>query len=95
MLRLKQSIANKELRGSAINTDLRAATVDDLLNMPNVLMYFIKTTAELGCEGRNANFLVFFSKVCQFNGKGISVNQETLYKFLNLRELRAFYNALL
>jgi hypothetical protein len=49
------------------------------------MMYFIKV-AENSIDTKNINFLKFFRALCKYKDKGISVNQEMLYKFLTTRK---------
>ncbi|EGR27977.1 MIR domain protein [Ichthyophthirius multifiliis] len=52
----------------------------------NILLYFINSVLQLGSQNRNPNFLYFFRSICKFKGKGISVNQEIIYKFLQQKQ---------
>lgn len=47
----------------------------------NLLLYY-KELTEQAKEERNIQYLYFYRSICQFEGKGITVNQEMLFKFL-------------
>ena len=52
------------------------------LQIKNVMLFFIRICEELGPFNRNPKFLNFFREMCKFDDKGVSVNQELLFKFI-------------
>ena len=56
------------------------------MKIDNILIYFVNLVRDFkNGENRksfNPNFLKFFRTICSFQKKGVSVNQETLYKFI-------------
>ncbi|KRX06791.1 MIR motif [Pseudocohnilembus persalinus] len=51
----------------------------------NLIIFFMKLIESNGYRKRDRNLMRFFRTICNFNGKGLSVNQEQIYRMLQSR----------
>jgi hypothetical protein len=54
------------------------------LKKKNILIFFISLIEEMGPKQRSVKNLQFIRKICQFEGRGLSINQETIFKLIKL-----------
>ncbi|KAL4438749.1 hypothetical protein ABPG74_013422 [Tetrahymena malaccensis] len=66
----------------AIKQNENVQSVEETLKLDNILVFFVNLARD-SLDKRNPNILKFFRTICSYKGKGVSVNQEIMYKFLD------------
>ncbi|EWS73528.1 inositol-triphosphate type 1 protein (macronuclear) [Tetrahymena thermophila SB210] len=65
-----------------IKQNENAQSVEETLKLDNILVFFVNLARD-SLDKRNPNILKFFRTICSYKRKGVSVNQEIMYKFLD------------
>lgn len=78
-----QQIAARDEEQSVLQKKIK--NIQEILKLNNILVLFVKITERMSSNQKNITFLQFFRQICKFQDRGISINQEMIYKFINTR----------